>query len=804
MTTAQLPARSAPLRLPEWARKGSPLALGARPLRVLLREKRLHTVCEEARCPNLGECFSRGTATFMLLGDRCTRRCDYCSVSTAKPLPPDPDEPARVAEAARRLGLRYVVLTAVARDDLGDGGAAHFAATVSAVRRGCRGEAGGPDPGLQGRPSRSPDRSRFPARRVQPQHRNGSSPLPSRASPGRLRAQPAAARRRQAPRARARSPRAASWSGSARRMRRSRRSCATSASAGVDIVTVGQYLRPTREHAPVDRYVTPEGFRGRGRGPRAWVSRPSTPASSSALRSTPKRSSTEDPGAETEPPAGGPGRAVRGPPGPLVPQVRARGGGLGGSGAAARRASGAPTGRPAARLPLGRHLRVRDRLLDGARRDPVRRSQPSRGHRGHGAALPGPRAVPVALRLDGRPLGAGSRAACSAARAPGLGRDGDPARPHALQLPVVPARLQPAREPAVRPGRALRRGLRGVVPGRLVGAVLAYVAVETQAPLRRGALVAAPALLASCGWSAPGCWPAPCRSPGGCGWASCRRGILQEEKWDPEHAWQNIDRHLDLTDEAADQGARLVVWPESAVPFYFDDNPVLAEALRSTVQAARHLPALRQRRPRDPGARERLGGGQDAHPRGRARAALPQDPARSLRRVRAPAAAAHPGGAGRGQGGRAGGGLHPGPRGRDRGGGRPPGGRLHLLRGDLPRPGAPVHRAGGRAARQHHERRLVRPHLRSLPAPGHGRLPRGGERPLPGARRQHRHHRGGGPARAASWRRPPLFERTVLVRDVAFVARPDLLRRHGDVFAWAASPRPGLTVAALRALRGTR
>src|SRR5262245_33027950 len=124
-----------PLRLPVWARKGSPLAPEARPLRVLLREKALSTVCEEARCPNLGECFSRGTATFMLLGDRCTRRCDYCSVGTAKPLPPDPEEPARVAEAARRMGLRYVVLTSVARDDLRDGGGMHFAETVVAVRR---------------------------------------------------------------------------------------------------------------------------------------------------------------------------------------------------------------------------------------------------------------------------------------------------------------------------------------------------------------------------------------------------------------------------------------------------------------------------------------------------------------------------------------------------------------------------------------------------------------------------------------------------------------------------------------------
>src|SRR4029453_19646522 len=84
---AALSAEPLPLRLPEWARKGNPLAPGAHQLRVLLRDQSLNTVCEEARCPNLGECFSRGTATFMLLGDRCTRRCSYCSVGTAKPLP---------------------------------------------------------------------------------------------------------------------------------------------------------------------------------------------------------------------------------------------------------------------------------------------------------------------------------------------------------------------------------------------------------------------------------------------------------------------------------------------------------------------------------------------------------------------------------------------------------------------------------------------------------------------------------------------------------------------------------------------
>jgi lipoic acid synthetase len=102
-------------------------------MKVLLNEARLHTVCEEARCPNQGECWTRGTATFMLLGDTCTRSCGFCAVATGRPKPPDPDEPRHVAETSRRLDLRFVVVTSVNRDDLPDGGAAHFAATVRAM-----------------------------------------------------------------------------------------------------------------------------------------------------------------------------------------------------------------------------------------------------------------------------------------------------------------------------------------------------------------------------------------------------------------------------------------------------------------------------------------------------------------------------------------------------------------------------------------------------------------------------------------------------------------------------------------------
>lgn len=103
-------------------------------LQDLVREERLHTVCQSAACPNLSECWSRGTATFMLGGNACTRRCGFCDVPTGRPLPLDPGEPLRVADAVRKLGLRFAVVTAVARDDIADGGAAHFAATIHALR----------------------------------------------------------------------------------------------------------------------------------------------------------------------------------------------------------------------------------------------------------------------------------------------------------------------------------------------------------------------------------------------------------------------------------------------------------------------------------------------------------------------------------------------------------------------------------------------------------------------------------------------------------------------------------------------
>jgi lipoic acid synthetase len=230
-------------------------------VRVLLRETSLHTVCEEARCPNLGECFTRGTATFLLLGDRCTRRCAYCAVSTARPRPPDPEEPGRVAEAAGRLGLRYVVLTSVDRDDLADGGAAHFAATVRAVRRALpeagievltpdfRGDQGALGAVLETEPDVFNHNIEtvprlFPRLRPQGRYRLSLDVLAA---------------------AKAIRPGQATKSGLMVGLGETDEEVVGVLEdlrrVGVGVVTIGQYLRPTRDHEPVHRFVTPAAFR---------------------------------------------------------------------------------------------------------------------------------------------------------------------------------------------------------------------------------------------------------------------------------------------------------------------------------------------------------------------------------------------------------------------------------------------------------------------------------------------------------------------------------------------------------------
>jgi len=122
---------------PSWLKRRLPSGPEYEQMRQLLRRRELHTVCQEAHCPNQFECYAKGTATFMILGDRCSRNCRFCAVRHEPPGPLDPGEPERVVEAVERLGLRYAVITSVTRDDLPDGGAAVFAATIRAIRRRC-------------------------------------------------------------------------------------------------------------------------------------------------------------------------------------------------------------------------------------------------------------------------------------------------------------------------------------------------------------------------------------------------------------------------------------------------------------------------------------------------------------------------------------------------------------------------------------------------------------------------------------------------------------------------------------------
>lgn len=124
-----------PMRKPKWIRAKSPTGPEVQRLKKILREQKLHTVCEEASCPNLGECFGHGTATFMIMGDICTRRCPFCDVAHGRPLPLDTDEPVNLATTIRAMGLQYVVITSVDRDDLRDGGAGHFIKCIHEVRK---------------------------------------------------------------------------------------------------------------------------------------------------------------------------------------------------------------------------------------------------------------------------------------------------------------------------------------------------------------------------------------------------------------------------------------------------------------------------------------------------------------------------------------------------------------------------------------------------------------------------------------------------------------------------------------------
>jgi len=263
---AAAPARRS---LPPWLKVRFPGGDRYSQIKGLLRQHRLHTVCEEAHCPNIGECFNNGTATFMILGDICTRACGFCAVTSGRPQGLDLLEPLRVARAVETLGLDYVVITSVSRDDLPDGGASVFAGCIRAIRRKsprCRVEVLAPDfagnwdalatvvearPFVLGHNVETVPRL---YRRVRPKARfERSLALISKVKeldPSML-------------------TKSGIMLGLGETREETRQTLADLRSAGCEIVTIGQYLRPTPKHLPVERFVPPEEFEGIGREARA-------------------------------------------------------------------------------------------------------------------------------------------------------------------------------------------------------------------------------------------------------------------------------------------------------------------------------------------------------------------------------------------------------------------------------------------------------------------------------------------------------------------------------------------------------
>ncbi len=257
----------APLRKPEWLKIRPPAGESYTRIKGLLRERNLHTVCEEAHCPNVAECWAGGTATFMLGTEVCTRACRFCAVKTARRPPPlDPDEPLKVAEAVAALGLKYVVLTSVDRDDLPDGGAGHFAATIRELKRldpGLLVEALVPDfRGNEQDVATIVDSGLdVYAHNVETVYRLQYRVRDPRAgytqSLETLRAAKARARHT----GRTLHTKSALMLGLGEEREEILRAFADLREAGVDVLTIGQYLRPSMNHLPVERYISPEEFR---------------------------------------------------------------------------------------------------------------------------------------------------------------------------------------------------------------------------------------------------------------------------------------------------------------------------------------------------------------------------------------------------------------------------------------------------------------------------------------------------------------------------------------------------------------
>jgi lipoic acid synthetase len=263
--TARIPIKievsGKPMRKPAWIRAKSPAGPEVQRLKSVLRENRLHTVCEEASCPNLGECFTHGTATFMIMGDICTRRCPFCDVAHGRPDPLDEDEPRNLAQTIKAMNLRYVVITSVDRDDLRDGGAGHFVSCIQAVR--------GANPAIQieilvpdfrGRRDHALNILRAAPPDVFNHNLETVPRLYKKARPGSD----------------------YQWSLDLLKQFKAEHTSVPSKSGlmlglgesldeveqvmhdmrthGVEMLTLGQYLQPSKHHLPVDRYVHPDEF----------------------------------------------------------------------------------------------------------------------------------------------------------------------------------------------------------------------------------------------------------------------------------------------------------------------------------------------------------------------------------------------------------------------------------------------------------------------------------------------------------------------------------------------------------------
>ena len=266
--TAPATDGSQPLRRhPEWIRARLPSGANYHDLKGVLRDLTLNTVCEEARCPNIGECWEQRTATIMILGDTCTRACGFCAVKTGRPTWNDEDEPRRVAEAIRAMSLEHVVVTSVARDDLPDGGAGIFAQTIRALRRECPGMgvevlipdfdgADGPmrtvmeaGPDILNHNVETVERLQKPVRKRARYHRSLDVLARAKAFSLELAGRDDAVHTK--------SSLMVGLGETREELSQTFRDLRT---VDCDILTIGQYLRPTEAHLPVERYVHPDEF----------------------------------------------------------------------------------------------------------------------------------------------------------------------------------------------------------------------------------------------------------------------------------------------------------------------------------------------------------------------------------------------------------------------------------------------------------------------------------------------------------------------------------------------------------------